>query len=40
MVDNGNGDNKDKFLHERFGLGRPHFHASSHLKTEVTVFFF
>ena len=40
MIDNGNGDIRDSFLHERFGLGRPHFYTSSHLKIEVTVFFF
>ena len=29
----------DKILKENFGLGRPRFHASSHLKIEAEVFF-
>ena len=29
----------DKFSDENFGLGRPCFHAISHLKIEAKVFF-
>ena len=29
----------DKFSKENFGLGRPHLHATSHLKIEAKVFF-
>ena len=31
--------NGNKFSYENFGLGRPHFYATSHLKIEVEVFF-
>ena len=30
----------DKFSNKNFGLRRPRFHATSHLKTEAKVFFF
>ena len=29
----------NKFSYENFGLGRPHFHATRHLKTEAKQFF-
>ena len=29
----------DKFSYKDFGLGRPRFHASSHLKIEAKEFF-
>ena len=29
----------DKHSYEIFGLGRPHFHATSHLKIEAKEFF-
>ena len=32
-------DDGDIFSYESFGLGRPCFHATSHLKTEAKVFF-
>ena len=32
-------DDGDKISKENFGLGRPRFHATSHLKIEAKVFF-
>ena len=34
LVSNRVGDG-NKFLHEKFGLERPHFQAANHLKIEV-----
>ena len=38
MVYDGVGDG-DKFSYESFGLGRPNFHATSHLKIDAKEFF-